>query len=215
MGRSGIGSFKIQSWWDLLRPACYRGMWILLLGLCVGIPRDMRATMIRRRGRLVRGPLVVTRDQFNRRRNNRGRTDGIGFTTEEPKSMGERLFARYPHGPMVRIPREDETRHHLFMGTTASGKTTAIKQVMIQARYAGHSVIIHDPTLEYIRSFYDPLCLDYSRIFWPKKKGCSKRLMNTGCSRTRHSLLEHPEDDRVYITTDLHFLLSWQGTGRF
>ena len=149
--------FQDQSWWDLLRPACYRGMWILLLGLCVGIPRDMRATMIRRRGRLVRGPLVVTRDQFNRRRNNRGRTDGIGFTTEEPKSMGERLFARYPHGPMVRIPREDETRHHLFMGTTASGKTTAIKQVMIQARYAGHSVIIHDPTLEYIRSFYDPL----------------------------------------------------------
>jgi len=37
-----------------------------------------------------------------------------------------------------------------------------------------------------------PLRLDYSRYFWPKKKGCSKRLMNTGCSRTRHSLLEHP-----------------------
>ena len=149
--------FKDQTWWDLLQPACYRGMWILLLGLCVGIPRDTRATMIRRRGRLVRGPLVVTRDEFNRRRNNKGRTDGIGFTTEEPQSIGERLFATYPYGPMVRIPREDETRHHLFMGTTASGKTTAIKQVMIQARDAGHAAIIHDPTLEYIRSFYNPL----------------------------------------------------------
>ena len=70
---------------------------------------------------------------------NRGRTDGIGFMTAEPKSMGERLFARYPHGPMVQIPREDETRHHLFMGTTASGKTTAIKQVMIQARDFGQT----------------------------------------------------------------------------
>jgi type IV secretory pathway TraG/TraD family ATPase VirD4 len=57
---------------------------------------------------------------------------------------------------MVQIPREDETRHHLFMGTTASGKTTAIKQVLIQVRDAGETAIIYDPTLEYIRSFYDP-----------------------------------------------------------
>src|SRR5271156_3184304 len=35
--------------------------------------------------------------------------------------------------------------------------------------------------------------LDYSRFCWRKKKRCSKRLMNTGFSRTRHSLSEHPE----------------------
>jgi type IV secretory pathway TraG/TraD family ATPase VirD4 len=42
------------------------------------------------------------------------------------------------------------------MGTTASGKTTAIKQVMIQARDSAQTAIIHDPTLEYIRTFYNP-----------------------------------------------------------
>ena len=148
--------FQDQTWWDLTRPACYGGLGVLLLGLCVGIPRDMRATKVRRQGRLVRGPLVVTRDQFNRKRKKRGRTDGIGFITTEAQSLRERLFMTYRYGPMVQIPREDETRHHLFMGTTASGKTTAIKQVLIQARDAGETAIIHDPTLEYIRSFYDP-----------------------------------------------------------
>jgi hypothetical protein len=148
--------FQNQTWWDLARPACYGGLGILLLGLCLGIPRDLRAAKVRRQGRLVRGPLVVTRDQFNRKRNKRGRTDGIGFITTEPQSLRERLFMTYRYGPVVQIPREDETRHHLFMGTTASGKTTAIKQVLIQARDSGETAIIHDPTLEYIRSFYDP-----------------------------------------------------------
>jgi hypothetical protein len=148
--------FQDQTSWDLARPACFGGLGVLLLGLCLGIPRDMRAAKVRRQGRLVRGPLVVTRDQFNRKRNKRGRTDGIGFITTEPQSLRERLFMTYREGPMVQIPREDETRHHLFMGTTASGKTTAIKQVLIQARDAGETAIIHDPTLEYIRSFYDP-----------------------------------------------------------
>jgi hypothetical protein len=148
--------FQDQTWWDLARPACYGGLGVLLLGFSLGIPRDMRAAKTRRQGRLVRGPLVVTRDQFNRKRKKRGRTDGIGFITTEPQSLRECLFMTYRYGPMVQIPREDETRHHLFMGTTASGKTTAIKQVLIQARDAGETAIIHDPTLEYIRSFYDP-----------------------------------------------------------
>jgi len=148
--------FQDQTWWDLARPACLGGLGVLLLGLSVGMPRDMRASKVRRQGRLVRGPLVVTRDQFNRQRKKRGRTDGIGFITTEPQSLRERLFMTYRYGPVVQIPREDETRHHLFMGTTASGKTTAIKQVLIQARDAGETAIIHDPTLEYIRSFYDP-----------------------------------------------------------
>ena len=148
--------FQDQTWWDLAKQACYGGLGVLLLGLCVGIPRDLRAARVRRRGRVVRGPLVVTRDRFNRKRKDRGRTDGIGFLTAEPQSLRERLFIKYHYGPMVRIPREDETRHYLFMGTTASGKTTAIKQVMIQARDFGDTAIIHDPTLEYIRSFYDP-----------------------------------------------------------
>ncbi len=148
--------FQDQTWWDLVKPACYGGLGVLLLGLCVAIPRDGRAAQERREGRVVRGPLVVTRDQFNRQRKKKGRTDGIGFVTTEPQSLRERLCMTYRYGPMVQIPREDETRHHLFIGTTASGKTTAMQQVMVQARDFGETAIIHDPTLEYVRRFYDP-----------------------------------------------------------
>jgi hypothetical protein len=148
--------FQDQTWWDLAKSACYGGLGVLLLGLCVGIPRDARAAKQRRQGRVVRGPLVVTRDQFNRKRKKKGRTDGIGFVTAEPQSLREWLCMEYSYGPMVQIPREDETRHHLLMGTTASGKTTAIQHVMIQVRDFSGTAIIHDPTLEYVRRFYDP-----------------------------------------------------------
>ncbi len=148
--------FRDQTWWALLKPACLGGLAVFAVSLCFGIPRDARATEERRKGRVVRGPLVVTRDQFNRKRTGHGRTDGIGFMTTEPQSLRERLLVKYHNGPTVRIPRADETRHHLFMGTTSSGKTTAIKQVLIQVRDYGETAIIYDPTLEYVRSFYDP-----------------------------------------------------------
>ena len=50
--------FQDQTWWDLAKHACYGGLGVLLLGLCVGIPRDVRAARIRRKGRVVRGPIT-------------------------------------------------------------------------------------------------------------------------------------------------------------
>ncbi len=61
----------------------------------------------------------------------------------------------YHYGPMVRIPRDDEPRHDLFIGTTSSGKTTAITQVMVQVRDRGETAIIHDPGSEYLERFYN------------------------------------------------------------
>jgi hypothetical protein len=43
--------------------------------------------------------------------------------------------------------------------------------------------------------------LDYSGFCQRKKKRCSKRLMNTGFSRTQHSLSEHPKRDISLYTT--------------
>jgi Type IV secretion-system coupling protein DNA-binding domain len=148
--------FQDETWWELLRPACFGGLGVLLLGLCVGVPRDRRVKKERWVGRVVRGPLLVTRDQFNRKRKEHGRTDGIGFVTEEPQSLRERLFVNYRYGPMVQIRREDETRHQLLIGTTSAGKTTAFMQVLMQARDLGQTAIIYDPTLEFVQRFYDP-----------------------------------------------------------
>ena len=98
------------SWW---------GLAVLMVVLCVAIPRDARAAQERREGRVLRGPLVVTRDGFNRQRKRKGRTDGIGFVTTEPRSLREWLCMSCRYGPMVQIPREDEPRHHLLVARVA------------------------------------------------------------------------------------------------
>ncbi|HMD99302.1 MAG TPA: hypothetical protein VKM93_18500 [Terriglobia bacterium] len=90
-----------------------------MVALCVAIPRDARAVQERREGRVLRGPLVVTRDGFNRQRKRKGRTDGIGFVTTEPRSLREWLCMSCRYGPMVQIPREDEPRHHLLVARVA------------------------------------------------------------------------------------------------
>jgi Type IV secretion-system coupling protein DNA-binding domain len=148
--------FQDQTWWELLRPACLMGFVVLFLGLCVGIPRDRRVKKERWVGRVVRGPLIVTRDQFNRKRQEHGRTEGIGFVTQEPRSLREWLFVRQRYGPMLQIRRVDETRHMLLIGTTSAGKTSAFTQILMQARDRGETAIIYDPEGWFLQRFYTP-----------------------------------------------------------
>ncbi len=147
--------FQDQTWWDLLRPACFGGLVVLVLVLGFGIERDRKVKKERWVGRVVRGPLIVTRDQFNRKRQEHGRTDGIGFVTLEPRSLRERLFVRQRYGPMLQIRRVDEARHMLLIGTTSAGKTSAFTQILMQARDLGQTAIIYDPTGEFVQRFYD------------------------------------------------------------
>jgi Type IV secretion-system coupling protein DNA-binding domain len=148
--------FQDQTWWELVRPACLMGFGVLFLGLCVGIPRDRRVKKERWVGRVVRGPLIVTRDQFNRKRQEHGRTDGIGFVTEEPQSLRERLFVRQRYGPMLQIRRVDEPRHMLLIGTTSAGKTSAFTHLLMQARDRNETAIIYDPEGWFLQRFYTP-----------------------------------------------------------
>jgi type IV secretory pathway TraG/TraD family ATPase VirD4 len=56
----------------------------------------------------------------------------------------------------VPIPPEDETKHFKIIGTTGTGKSTAIGEVLQGALSRGDRAIVADPDGGYLRRFYDP-----------------------------------------------------------
>ncbi len=66
------------------------------------------------------------------------------------------------HGPDILtlaglwVPPEDETKHFKLIGTTGSGKTTAIRELMYQVLKRGDRAIFADPDGGYLSKFYEP-----------------------------------------------------------
>lgn len=56
----------------------------------------------------------------------------------------------------VPIPLEDETKHFKIIGTTGTGKSTAIREMLTGALGRGDRAIIADPDGGYASRFYDP-----------------------------------------------------------
>jgi type IV secretory pathway TraG/TraD family ATPase VirD4 len=55
----------------------------------------------------------------------------------------------------IPIPLEDETKHFKFIGTTGTGKSTAIRELLSAALARGDRAVIADPDGGYLRHFYD------------------------------------------------------------
>lgn len=55
----------------------------------------------------------------------------------------------------VGIPPEDETKHFKLIGTTGTGKSTAIRELLAGVLARGDRVIIADPDAGYLNRFYD------------------------------------------------------------
>ncbi|MGH8143894.1 MAG: type IV secretion system DNA-binding domain-containing protein [Steroidobacteraceae bacterium] len=55
----------------------------------------------------------------------------------------------------VPIPRADETKHFKLIGTTGTGKSTAIRELLAAALHRGDAAIIADPDGGYLARFYD------------------------------------------------------------
>ncbi|MGB3795964.1 MAG: type IV secretion system DNA-binding domain-containing protein, partial [Alteraurantiacibacter sp.] len=58
-------------------------------------------------------------------------------------------------GP-VPIPRRIETRHFAFLGTTGSGKTTALRQMLDGIERRGEAALVYDTSGEFIAHYYSP-----------------------------------------------------------
>jgi Type IV secretion-system coupling protein DNA-binding domain len=54
------------------------------------------------------------------------------------------------------VPESDETKHFKMIGTTGTGKSTAIRELLEGALERGDRAVIADPDGSYLQKFYDP-----------------------------------------------------------
>jgi hypothetical protein len=136
-----------QTLTDLAAPGAWTIAVVFGLGLVIAIPKDAARARERRHGRRLRGPELVSVDQFNRRLH----ADGIGF------SLYPSLLARLLKRPSIlRLPRGLESSHVMLIGDTGTGKSAIIRQLLQQIAARGDTAIIYDPALEYTPQFYSP-----------------------------------------------------------
>ena len=120
------------------------------VGLAVALPHDQERRRVLKHGRRIKGPELVTAVEFNRRL----QSNGVGFITTERRTPEE--FLLRCDGKRVRVPRERESSHFLMMGDTGSGKSSLIRQILMQVEGRGETAIVYDPALEYTAQFYEP-----------------------------------------------------------
>ena len=98
--------FAGRSVGEMIFPSCAASFGFLVIGLAFAIPRDRARRRQRDEGTRLKGPQLVTVEEFNRWSG----SDGINFlTTERKRSLS--------------IPRSLESSHIMIMGDTGAGKT--------------------------------------------------------------------------------------------
>jgi type IV secretory pathway TraG/TraD family ATPase VirD4 len=81
---------------------------------------------------------------------------------EEGRSLQRRARAPLRRDPTllslagIPIPPLDETKHFKLIGTTGTGKSTAIRELLTRALARGDRALIADPDGGYLERFYDP-----------------------------------------------------------
>ena len=115
------------------------GFAAFLIQLPLSIPKDIRRLKDLRYGRRLKGPILVSPKGFNQEILG----NGIGITTDRSKQP-------------LRIPRDAENKHFLIVGDTGSGKTSIIRQMLLQVETRRESAIVYDPACEFVKQFYDP-----------------------------------------------------------
>ena len=109
VNHANLGAF-FQDWvyegrtlGDIFRPGFYLGMGVMLIGLCLTWPQDLKAQEVLEHGRRVRGPEMPTRYEFNKKRKHQY---GIGWKVGNPMNLIERFYYKPPLNDMLMIPEE-------------------------------------------------------------------------------------------------------------
>jgi type IV secretory pathway TraG/TraD family ATPase VirD4 len=139
-----------QTFADFMEWPLINGAVVFVGMMLFAIPKDLQRRRVLKYGRRTKGPELVSAAEFNR--NNK--SDGIGFLSRERRSFAEFILQR--EGKMVRIPRERESSHLMMMGDTGAGKSSLIRQILMQVEERGETAIVYDPALEYTPQFYEP-----------------------------------------------------------
>ncbi|HEX7875401.1 MAG TPA: type IV secretion system DNA-binding domain-containing protein [Sphingobium sp.] len=128
-----------------------RGCWLGFIGWLAGLFL-LRRTMERRRERALRdrviaGTLVTSERQLAKLiRDEIAAEAKIDAQTQpRPLAIGT-----------VPIPARLETRHMAMIGTTGSGKTTALRQLLDGIEARGEAALVYDTSGEFIAHYYRP-----------------------------------------------------------
>ena len=132
--------FWVQCWSDIKGKAIIGGTLggLLGLGLCFGF-----AVWMRDRGRkaaldkIICGTEIVTERQLRR------------LTKRATNEASLRIAT-------VGIPEWLECRHFAIMGTTGSGKTTVLRQMLDKVEARGEPAVVYDTSGEFIAHYYRP-----------------------------------------------------------
>lgn len=137
--------YRDQSLLDFMRPALWGGIGALIVCLMIAIPKDAVRARARKEGRRLKGPELVAVREFNRRT----RSDGLGFP--QTQTLRQKMLGIVP---TLRLPRAIEPSHILIMGDTGTGKSTLIRNILMQIEERGETAIVYDPALDYTPEFY-------------------------------------------------------------
>jgi len=152
--------------YDLLRRAIYQGRTpfnLICLPIAAGslfvfglflitLSGDRKAIQDATRGNILRGPSLVTVSEFNLLRQG----TGISFETVEKPRKKSRIFKPSTTRNILRIPCNEENSHFLLVGDSGTGKSSLIRQLLLQIRVRGEGAVVYDPALEFLPQFYDP-----------------------------------------------------------
>src|SRR5260370_4361681 len=128
--------YQDQTLTDLAKPALWGGLGVLLVSLVVAIPKDAARRRMRKHGRRLKGPELVTARAFN----HRNRSDGISFLQQQGFTQKMLRWKTW-----LRLPREIESSHILVMGDSGKGKSALIRQILLQIEERGETAIVYDP----------------------------------------------------------------------
>ncbi|AJR24755.1 type IV secretion system DNA-binding domain-containing protein [Sphingobium sp. YBL2] len=128
---------RVDLVWAWAKWGCWLGFGIWFAGLIAS-----RGALARRRERLladrwIGGTQVVDEKQLAR-------------------LTGRQADARTLSIGRVPIPARLETRHMAMIGTTGSGKTTALRQLLDGIEARGEAALVYDTSGEFIAHYYDP-----------------------------------------------------------
>lgn len=138
----------------------------LAVMLWFAVPSDYKRLRVLKYGRILRGPVMLTPEEFNHAQavygpkvplTERLRILALRFIGKPParKSTEGIGFKTTELGKMMRVPAGKEAQHFQLMGDTGAGKTTLIMQILRQIRDRGDVAIVYDPAGEFVQRFYD------------------------------------------------------------